>query len=34
MNNATLDLIVVAVVGIALAVAAVIGAYMWAITLF
>jgi hypothetical protein len=34
MNNATLELVAVAVVGIALAVAATIGAYMWAVTLF
>jgi hypothetical protein len=34
MNNATIELIAIALVGIALAAAAVIGAYMWAVTLF
>lgn len=34
MNDTTAELVAVAVVGIALTVAAAIGAYMWAVTLF
>jgi hypothetical protein len=34
MNDITLDLVVTAAIGIVLTVAAVIGAYMWAVTLF